>query len=84
MNRILKTCAMLALGALLLPLSAWAEDNPLKGAKVGEWIEYVTTSATMGSKMEMKMKQAVVAKDDISVTLRTVVTMMGREQPRRR
>lgn len=31
MNRMLKTCAVLALGALLLPPLAWAEDNPLKG-----------------------------------------------------
>lgn len=82
MNRMLKTCAVLALGALLLlPLLARAEENPLKRAKVGEWIEFVTTSATMGAKMDMKIKQTVVAKDDVSVTLRTVTTMMGREQP---
>jgi hypothetical protein len=81
MNRMLKTCAVLAIGALLLPLVARAEENPLKNAKVGEWVEFVTTSATMGSKMEMKTKQTVVAKDDVSVTLRTLMTMMGMQQP---
>jgi len=81
MNRMRMTCAVLVLGALLLPLRAWAVDNPLKSAKVGEWVAYVTTSATMGSTMEMKMKQTVVAKDDISVTLRTLTTMMGKEMP---
>jgi predicted NodU family carbamoyl transferase len=81
MNRMLKICAALVLGALVLPLPAGAEDNPLKRAKVGEWVEFVTTSTTMGSKMDMKMKQTVVAKDDISVTLRTLTTMMGKELP---
>lgn len=81
MNRMLKTCVMLALGALVLPLAARAEENPLKNAKVGEWVEFVTTTATMGNTMEMKTKQTVVAKDDVSVTLRTAVTMMGMQQP---
>ena len=83
MNRILKTCTMVALVTLLLPLLAWAADNPLKNAKVGEWVEIVATTGTMGQKTEFKTKQTVVAKDDISVTLRRVTTMMGKEQPPR-
>lgn len=83
MNRILKSCAVVAIVTLLLPLLTWAKDHPLKKAKVGEWIEFVTSSASMGQKMEIKTKQTVVAKDDISVTLRMVTTMMGKEQPPR-
>lgn len=81
MNRMLKTCAVVVLAVLMLPLLTRAEDNPLKNAKVGEWIEFVTITTSMGSKMEMKMKQTVVARDDVSVTLRTVISMLGREQP---
>lgn len=81
MNRMMKTCAVVALGTLVLPLLTWAADNPYKNAKVGEWVETLMISETMGRKSEMKTKQAVVAKDDVSVTLRTVVTMMGKEMP---
>ena len=81
MNPILKTCAVTILGTLVLSLQAVAADNPYKSAKVGEWVETVSTSETMGGKMEMKMKRTVVAKDAVSVTLRTVATMMGREMP---
>jgi hypothetical protein len=81
MNRTMKTFAVIALGALLLPVLIWAVDNPLKNAKVGEWIEFVMNTETMGTKMDMKMKQTVVAKDAVSVTLRTVSTMMGKEMP---
>jgi len=81
MNRMLKTCTAVALGMLLFPLFTWAADNPYKSAKVGEWVEIVTNSETMGRTMEMKMKQTVVAKDDVSVTLRMVATMMGKQMP---
>lgn len=70
------------LGALFLPvLSSRAADNPLRNAKVGEWIEFVTNTETMGQKMEMQMKQSVVAKDETSVTLRMESTMMGQKTP---
>jgi len=69
------------LGALLLPLLIWAADNPLKNAKVGEWIEFVTHTEAMGTKMEMQMKQTVVAKDATSITLRTESTMNGTKMP---
>jgi hypothetical protein len=81
MNRMLKTCAVAAIGTLVLPLLAAAADNPFKSAKVGEWVEYATTTETMGAKMEMKTKQTVVARDDVSVTLRIVASMMGKEMP---
>jgi len=69
------------LGALLLPLLVLAVDNPLKNARVGEFIEFKMITEAMGTQMEMKMKQTVVAKDDVSVTLRTESTMMGKEMP---
>jgi len=70
-----------ALGALLLPLVIRAADNPLKNAKVGEWVEFVTHTESMGTKMEMHMKQTVVAKDATSVTLKTESTMNGNKMP---
>jgi predicted NodU family carbamoyl transferase len=81
MNRMLKIFGVVAIATLVLPLLTWAADNPYKSAKVGEWVEYVTTTETMGNKHDMKTKQTVVAKDDVSVTLRIVTTMMGKEMP---
>lgn len=80
-NRMLKACALVALGTLVLPLLSWAADNPFKSAKVGDWVQTVTTTETMGNKMEMNTKQTVVARDDVSVTLRMEVSMMGRQMP---
>jgi len=81
MNRMLKTCAAVTLGTLMFPLLSRAADNPYKSAKIGEWVESVTITETTGNKMEMKMKQTVVAKDDVSVTLKMEVSMMGRQMP---
>ena len=72
---------LVLLGALALPMLIWAVDNPLKNAKVGEWIEFTMTTETMGAKMTMKMKQTVIAKDAVSVTLRTETTAMGNKMP---
>jgi hypothetical protein len=81
MSRTRKNWTVVILGTLLLPLLIWAVDNPLKNAKVGEHIEFSMITETMGTKMEMKMKQTVIAKDEVSVTLRTVSTAMGKEMP---
>ena len=81
MKRTTKTFPTVALAALLLTIMAWAADNPLKKAKVGEWIEFATHAEVMGQTRETTMKQTVVAKDAVSVTMRTVTTMMGREMP---
>ena len=71
------------LGVLILPvlglLAQVGADNPLKNAKVGEWVEFVTKTQTMGQSMEVKSKQTVVAKDATSVTLRTEMTVMGKK-----
>lgn len=81
MSRTKKFWVAGILGVLLLPVLIWAVDNPLKNAKVGEHIEFVMITETMGTKMEMKMKQTVVAKDEVSVTLRTETTAMGKTMP---
>ncbi|GEM_PF-1282551 len=56
-------------------------DNPLKNAKVGDYVKFRTTTETMGIKTQMETKQTVVAKDEISVTLRTETTAMGMKMP---
>jgi hypothetical protein len=81
MRRTRMNLTMVILGALLLSIMILAADNPLKNAKVGQFIEFNMTTETMGNKMEMKMKQTVVAKDDVSVTLRTETTAMGQKMP---
>ncbi len=61
--------------------AAKTADNPLKKAQVGEFIKFKMTTESMGTKTEMQMKQTVVAKDDVSVTLRTETTAMGMKMP---
>lgn len=82
MRLTMRIAATIALAGLGLPLlSHAAEENPLKNAKVGEWIEYTMRTEAMGQKMEMQMKQSVAAKDATSVTLRVETTMMGQKMP---
>lgn len=72
--------AVLCLAGLGLAARA-ADENPLKNAKVGDWVELANRTETMGQTMTMQMKQSVVAKDETSVTLRTEVTMGGMKMP---
>lgn len=53
------------------------EENPLKKAKVGDWIEYKMTSPLM----EGKTKMVVLEKSDKSVTIETTskLSAMGNE-----
>lgn len=85
MRLALRLATTVVLGALCLPVlglaAQAAEENPFKDAKVGEWIEFVMQTEAMGQKMEMQMKQSVVAKDETSVTLRMEATMMGQKMP---
>ncbi len=75
--------ALVTLGVVLIPklslMALGGADNPLKNAKVGEWIEFTMNTETMGQTIAMKMKQTVVAKDATSVTLRTETTAMGKQ-----
>ena len=67
--------------ALCLAVAVSAADNPFKNAKVGDWVEYATTTAAMGHNMQMSTKQTVVAKDDTSVTVRNEATANGQKMP---
>ena len=81
MKRSMRTFAAVILGFLFITMMGWAMDNPLKDAKVGEWLQFVSHIEVMGQKRETKMKLTVIAKDAVSVTLRTVIDMGGREMP---
>lgn len=61
--------------------AAKTSDNPLKNAKVGDFLEFKTVTEAMGTKTETQTKQTVVAKDDVSITLRTEISMMGMKVP---
>ncbi len=61
--------------------AAKTTDNPLKKAQVGEFINFKMTTESMGTKTDMQMKQTVVEKDEVSVTLRTETTAMGMKMP---
>jgi hypothetical protein len=81
MSRMMGISAVVALAALSFTTAVWAADSPLKRASVGEWTEYLTRTETMGQTREIRMKKTVVAKDAVSVTLRTATSMMGKEVP---
>ena len=85
MTRTHRIAVTVALGALLLPVLSWMAlgpgDNPLRNARVGDWVEFVMHTGAMGHQMDMTMKETVVAKDAASVTLRMVSSMMGHAMP---
>ena len=67
---------------LLLAVSAHAaEKQTLANAKVGDWVEYKQSTEATGKSMEMSTKQSVTGKDEKSITLKTQMTVMGRELP---
>ena len=81
MKRTMRTYTAVILGFLFITMMGWAMDNPLKDAKVGEWLQFASHTEVMGQKRDTKMKLTVVAKDAVSVTLRTVIDMGGGEMP---
>ena len=83
MKRTMRMPATVILGSLFVTMMGWAIDNPLKDAKVGEWLQFASHAEVMGQKRDTKMKLTVVAKDAVSVTLRTVIDMglVGGEMP---
>jgi hypothetical protein len=61
---------------------AWAgEENPLKKAKVGDWIEYRMVMNAGPLKIDGKSKITVTAASDKELELETVSTVFGKEQP---
>lgn len=77
----MKRCLWFAALVLCLTVAVSAADNPYKNAKVGDWVEYTTTTTAMGHNMQMTSKQTVIAKDETSVTIRTEMTAMGQKMP---
>jgi len=65
--------------AMFVTVATVAADNPYKTAKVGEWIEYAMTTQVMGQSMKMKTKQTVIARDEVSVTVK-IESWMGSQQ----
>ncbi|MBI3829398.1 MAG: hypothetical protein HY291_07770 [Planctomycetes bacterium] len=73
--------SVLAAVVLLAVTAHAAEKQTLANAKVGDWVEYKQTVDANGRSMEMSTKQAVTAKDEKSITLKSQMTVMGRELP---
>lgn len=75
-------CATLASILLYLVVSATPggdQVNPLKTAKVGDWVQYKSTTKTGSKAFEGETKQQVIARDDKTVTLKTTVLSKGKE-----
>jgi len=74
------TSAALVL-ALLSPAGADEKDreNPFKKAKVGEWVEYKTSTAVGDNKAEGTARVFVAAKNDKEALLRSVGRVGGKE-----
>ena len=56
---------------LVLPLTAWAQDNPLADAQVGEWVLYRMQGG-------MEQKQTITAVTPDSVTVKVEMMLNGR------
>lgn len=70
--------AFVALAAAALSFAGFAGDeNPYKNAKVGDWVEYKSTSEATGFKMDSKMKQTVKEKSDKEITISIEMDMGG-------
>jgi hypothetical protein len=70
--------SFLMLGALT---AVYAEDNPFKNAKVGDWTESKVSTIAMGNPLDMTLKQTVAAKDDMFVTVKTTMVFGKMEVP---
>jgi hypothetical protein len=68
-------------GLLLSPLGAGAadEENPFKGAKVGDYARYDTVAKTGTVSLKTVRKQTVTAASDKEVSLKTVLEVNGSE-----
>lgn len=77
---LFRKCFLIAV-MVFMALMLLAVDNPLKNAKIGQFVEYKMVTETMGMKTEMKMKQTVIGKDNVSVTLRNETEAMGQKMP---
>jgi hypothetical protein len=78
--RSLLTSALMV--CLVSALQAADDENPLKKSKVGDWVEYKTTTEIMSQSIEGTMKMTITAKTEKEATLevKTIISVMGNER----
>jgi hypothetical protein len=59
-----------------------ADENPLKKANVGDWVAYKIAGKMGGTSTESEMKQTVIKKSDVDVTLEMAMKAAGMEMPK--
>jgi hypothetical protein len=79
----MKHLSVAGLALLVLVMSARAEDgdNPLRKARVGDYLLYKMTTKVMDNNLEVTLKQIVSRKDAKELTLSSVATFAGEEVP---
>lgn len=58
-----------------------SNENHLRNAKVGDWIEITSTADNNGRKIEQTKRQEVISIDDKTITIKTQVTVKGNALP---
>ena len=78
MKTAIRVCLLGLIGCFVPALLGADEENPLKKAKVGDWVEYKMTGT---NNVAGKTKMVVIAKDDKEVTYEITGTFsfMGKE-----
>jgi hypothetical protein len=77
---LLRSFALLAVAAFPIAARA-ADDNPYKNAKVGDFVKYNIKSDGGIVKSERTTLVTVTAKTDKEVTIKSVVTIQGKDTP---
>jgi|DewCreStandDraft_4_1066084.scaffolds.fasta_scaffold74584_2 hypothetical protein len=68
------------LAVLISPALIWAEENPFKDAKKGEWAAYKMVMKFGGQEITGNVKQTVVDKTNKEVTIEAKANIFGQEQ----
>lgn len=74
---------LFSLSALLCLIAAGTragEENPLKNAKVGDFVAYKMSTKMAGQAMDMENKRTVIKKTDTEVTMEMVTKVMENER----
>lgn len=58
---------------------AFAEENPLKSGKVGDWVSYSAQTKMAGMEMAMEMKQTLVKKTEEEATIEVNTKVHGQD-----
>ncbi|MGD0090427.1 MAG: hypothetical protein ABSE73_10955 [Planctomycetota bacterium] len=75
-KKLFSTAALLCLAVLATQA---AEENPLKNAKVGDFVSHKITTNAGGMAMNMETKRTIINKTDTEVTIETCTKAMGHE-----